>query len=58
MLASRSYLAGEELTAADVMMGFTLATAKWLRILTDRHPMTIDYVDRLFARPALQRALK
>ena len=58
VLATQSYLAGEELTAADVMMGFTLSTAKWLKILTDRHPMTTDYVDRLFARPALQRALK
>lgn len=56
-LATKPYLAGEDLTAADVMMGFTLATAKWLRVLTDRHPATIAYVDRLFARPALQRAL-
>lgn len=56
-LGDRQFLAGSELTAADLMMGFTLASAKWLRVLTSEHSKTMDYVDRLFARPALQRAL-
>ncbi|WP_420608264.1 glutathione S-transferase family protein [Novosphingopyxis sp.] len=56
-LEHRPYLAGDELTAADIMMGFTLATAKWLNLLTDSHPRASAYVNRLFERPALQRAL-
>lgn len=56
-LAVDAYLAGDEFTAADVMMGFTLQTAKWLQLLTVEHPRVVAYVDRLFARPALQRAL-
>ena len=56
-LADQQFLAGNELTAADLMMGFTLATAKWLQVLTADHSRTLDYVDRLFARPALQRSL-
>jgi glutathione S-transferase len=56
-LEDRHFLAGSGLTAADIMMGFTLATAKWLGVLTGKHPRTIAYVDRLFARPALQKSL-
>lgn len=57
VLKERSFLVGNELTAADIMMGFTLATAKWLQVLTEKHPRTMEYVERLFARPALQSAL-
>lgn len=56
-LANRQFLAGNDLTAADLMMGFTLGTAKWLNVLTNEHPQAIAYVDKLFARPALQKAL-
>jgi glutathione S-transferase len=56
-LVANPFIAGIEFTAADVMMGFTLAAAKWLGLLTSEHPRTQDYVDRLFARPALQKAL-
>ena len=56
-LEHRPYLAGDEMTAADIMMGFTLATAKWLNLLTDSHPRASAYVNRLFERPAVQRAL-
>lgn len=56
-LGDQQFLVGSELTAADLMMGFTLASAKWLQVLTDKHPKTVGYVDRLFAREALQRAL-
>jgi glutathione S-transferase len=56
-LGDRLFLVGEELTAADIMMGFTLASAKWLQVLTESHPKASAYVDRLHARPALQKAL-
>ncbi len=56
-LANSPFLAGNDFTAADVMMGFTLGSAKWLNVLTEDHPRTMAYVDRLFARPALQQAL-
>lgn len=32
--------------------------AKWLNMLTTAHPKTLDYVDRLFARPALRKSLR
>lgn len=56
-LSDQPFIAGSEFTAADVMMGYTLGTAKWLNILTDKHPKTLEYVDRLFSRPALQKSL-
>jgi glutathione S-transferase len=57
VLATQPFIAGSEFTAADVMMGFTLGSAKWLQLLTGAHPRTVEYVDRLFARPALQKSL-
>ena len=56
-LGDRPFLVGEDLTAADIMMGFTLASAKWLEVLTESHPKACAYVVRLIARPALQVAL-
>lgn len=56
-LANHPFLARNIFTAADVLMGFTLGTAKWLNVLTENHPRTMTYVDRLFARPALQKVL-
>lgn len=57
VLAARRYIAGNEFSAADIMMGFTLGSAKWLQLLTGAHPRTLEYVDKLFARPALQKSL-
>ena len=56
-LSNQPFLAGSEFTAADVMMGFTLATAQWLNLLGSEYPKVNDYVGRLFARLALQLAL-
>ena len=56
-LATQPYITGNDFSAADIMMGFTLGSAKWLQLLTDAHPKTLEYVDRLFARPALQKSL-
>ena len=55
-LVGRSYLLGEEFSAADVMMGFTLMAAQALGVLDDRHPPLLRYLERLQARPAFQRA--
>src|SRR3546814_3300478 len=40
VLATQPYIAGGEFSAADIMMGFTLGSAKWLQLLTDAHPKT------------------
>ena len=55
-LGSGPYLLGEEFSAADVMMGFTLAAARALGVLDDRRPALMEYLARLQARPALQKA--
>lgn len=57
VLSNQPFIAGHAFTAADIMMGYTLGTAKWLNLLTDRHPKTLRYVESLFARPALQKSL-
>lgn len=56
-LAGKQYLLGEEFSGADVMMGFTLLTAKRFGVLAERFPNLNAYLARLEARPALQKAL-
>lgn len=51
------WLLGATFSAADVMMGFTLMAARLLGVLDERYPGLCDYLERLEARPALQRAL-
>ena len=55
-LAGRPYLLGEEFSAADVMLGFTLEAAKLLGVLDASLPSLSAYLARLEARPAFQRA--
>jgi glutathione S-transferase len=50
-------IASVEFSAADIMMGYTLAVAKWFGILTDAYANVWPYVARLEARPAFQKAL-
>jgi glutathione S-transferase len=52
----RRWLVGDDFTAADVMMGFTLTAAQLLGILESRHQLTLAYVARLQERPAFQKA--
>jgi glutathione S-transferase len=52
----RTWLVGDDFTAADVMMGFTLAAAQLLGVLGPRHPHTGAYLERLQARPAFRKA--
>ncbi|TPG12695.1 glutathione S-transferase family protein [Sphingomonas oligophenolica] len=51
------FLVGDSFSAADVMMGFTLWSARMLRLLTDAHPRTSAYLDRLLARPGFAKAI-
>lgn len=54
-LAGRSFLLGEQFSAADVMVGSTLAWASMMGLLGDQ-PALQAYVKRLTERPAFQRA--
>jgi glutathione S-transferase len=53
----RSFLVGDSLTAADIMIGFTLWSARMLKLLDARHPETLRYLGGLKARPAFAKAL-
>jgi len=57
-LAGRAYFAGDELTAADVMMSFPLEAAAARGGLDQSRPKTWDWLQRIHARPAYQRALE
>ncbi|MBX3025490.1 glutathione S-transferase family protein [bacterium] len=54
-LAGGPYLLGEHFTAADVMIGSTLAWASLMGLL-DEQPALGAYVERLVQRPGYQRA--
>ncbi len=56
-LGDRPYLIGEDFTAADVMMGFTLFAAKSLGVL-DGAPKLQAYLDRISSRDAFRRTLE
>ncbi len=56
-LSGRPWFAGEEFTAADVMMSYPLEAARVRAGLdSSRHNLS-DWLDRIHARPAYQRAL-
>jgi glutathione S-transferase len=54
-LASRTFILGDQFSAADVMIGSTLGWAQMMGILSG-HPVLEAYVGRLATRPAFQRA--
>jgi len=54
-LKSKPFLLGEQFSAADVMIGSTLAWSQFLGLL-EGQPVLQDYVKRLTERPAYQRA--
>lgn len=56
-LAERLWFAGDEITAADIMMSFPLEAARTRAGLDASRPHTIAWLDRIHARPAYQRAL-
>ena len=55
-LEGRDCLLGDELTAADIMMGYSLALAQRLGVLDERYPNVVAYMGRLEARPGFQIA--
>jgi glutathione S-transferase len=54
-LAGRTFILGEQFSAADVMIGSTLGWAGMMGLLGDQ-PTLQEYVKRLTERPAFQRA--
>ncbi|MFX8235086.1 glutathione binding-like protein, partial [Acinetobacter baumannii] len=56
-LASRPWFAGDEISAADVMMSFPLEAARARAGLNASRPATIAWLDKIPARPAYQTAL-
>jgi len=56
-LAQRQWLAGDTMTAADIMMSFPLEAARSRGGLDDSRPATMAWLARIHARPAYQAAL-
>lgn len=57
-LAQRPWFAGDDMTAADIMMSFPLEAARSRGGLDGSRPATIGWLDKVHARPAYQAALK
>ena len=57
-LTGRSWFAGDQLSAADVMMSFPLEAARARGGLDEHRPATIEWLDRIHARPAYRAALE
>lgn len=57
-LGARRWFAGDEFSAADVMMSFPLEAARSRAGLDDRYPAILEWLQRIQARPAYVRALE
>lgn len=57
-LAQRPWFAGNEMTAADIMMSFPLEAARSRGGLNESRPATIAWLAKVHARPAYQAGLK
>ena len=57
-LGERPWFGGAEISAADIMMSFPLEAARSRLKLDGHRPKIIDWLDRIHARPAYQRALE
>lgn len=56
-LATREWFAGDEFTAADVMMSFPLEASRSRGGLDSSRPRLMDWLERIHARPAYGKAL-
>ena len=56
-LVGHAFFCGDDLTAADVMMSFPLEAAAARGGLDRSRPKTMDWLERIHARPAYRRAL-
>jgi len=57
-LGTRDWFAGDEFTAADIMMSFPLEAARHRAGLGPDHPNLTDWLERIHARPAYSEALR
>jgi len=57
-LGGRDWFAGDQFTAADIMMSFPLEAARSRAGLGDQYPNLIDWLERIHARPAYAAALQ
>jgi glutathione S-transferase len=57
-LSKSEWFAGSEFTAADIQMSFPLEAASARAGLSDHHPKAMEFLKRIHARPAYQRALE
>jgi glutathione S-transferase len=57
-LATRDWFAGDEFSAADVMMSFPLEVSRGRAGLGPGHPHLADWLERIHARPAYSEALR
>ncbi len=57
-IARRPWFAGAEFSAADVQMSFPVEAAAANTDLSTKYPALADWLARIHARPAYQRALK
>ena len=57
-LQDKRYLIGEELTVADIMMGYSLLLARRLEVLDERYPAVCRYYARLEERPGFAKATR
>lgn len=57
-LQKSTWFAGHEFTAADIQVSFPLEAANALGRLNASHPHLMEFLDRIHARPAYQRALE
>lgn len=56
-LSNRAWFAGDDFTAADVMMSFPLEAARARAGLDANRPKLLEWLDRIHARPAYRAAL-
>lgn len=56
-LGDKRWILGDEFSAADIMLGFTLLAAQTVALLDERHPRLKAYLGRLLERPALQKVM-
>ncbi len=57
-LARSTWFAGDDFSAADIQLSFPLEAAAARAGLDQRRPRLMDYLTRIHARPAYQRALQ
>jgi glutathione S-transferase len=57
-LGGRDWFAGDEFSAADIMMSFPLEAARLRAGLDGTYPNLLDWLERIHARPAYAAALK